>query len=128
MYVEYRAFSVFENIENLPFYVPKNKTPFFLSFRVSAITKLLIFLLIKLHIFEIVFLMRIFRRIRQSNQDVFFSLFFGMFLFYFSKKGSLIFDTADQIKSFLREDTHKKKCFFSGRTTKSVGWVNPPEH
>ena len=29
---------------------------------------------------------------------------------------------------FLREDTYKKKVFFSGRTTKGVGRVNPPDH
>ena len=28
----------------------------------------------------------------------------------------------------LREDTHKKKFFFSGRATKGVGRVNPPDH
>ena len=28
----------------------------------------------------------------------------------------------------LREDKHKKKFFFSGRTTKGVGRVNPPDH
>ena len=28
----------------------------------------------------------------------------------------------------LREDTHKKVCFFSDRTTKDVGRVNPPDH
>ena len=28
----------------------------------------------------------------------------------------------------LREDTHKKVFFFSGRTTKGVGRVNPPVH
>ena len=27
----------------------------------------------------------------------------------------------------LREDTHKKMCFFSGRTTKGVWRVNPPD-
>ena len=26
----------------------------------------------------------------------------------------------------IREDTHKKGCFFSGRTTKGVGRVNTP--
>ena len=29
---------------------------------------------------------------------------------------------------YLREDTHKKSCFFSGRATKGVGRVNPPDH
>ena len=28
----------------------------------------------------------------------------------------------------LREDTHKKGVFFSGRATKGVGRVNPPDH
>ena len=28
----------------------------------------------------------------------------------------------------LREDTHKKVFFFSDRTTKGVGRVNPPDH
>ena len=28
----------------------------------------------------------------------------------------------------LREDTHKKGVFFSGRTTKGVGRVKPPDH
>ena len=28
----------------------------------------------------------------------------------------------------IREDTHKKMCFFSGRTTKGVGRVNSPDH
>ena len=28
----------------------------------------------------------------------------------------------------LREDTHKKSCFFSGRTIKGVGRVNLPDH
>ena len=28
----------------------------------------------------------------------------------------------------VREDTHKKSVFFSGRTTKGVGKVNPPDH
>ena len=29
---------------------------------------------------------------------------------------------------FIREDTHKKSIFFSGRTTKGEGRVNPPDH
>ena len=28
----------------------------------------------------------------------------------------------------IREDTHKKNVFFSGRTTKGVGRGNPPDH
>ena len=28
----------------------------------------------------------------------------------------------------VREDTHKKSVFFSGRTTKGIGRVNPPDH
>ena len=28
----------------------------------------------------------------------------------------------------IMEDTHKKSIFFSGRTTKGVGRVNPPDH
>ena len=28
----------------------------------------------------------------------------------------------------IREDTHKKKCFYSGRTDKGVGRGNPPDH
>jgi hypothetical protein len=28
----------------------------------------------------------------------------------------------------IREDTHKKSVFFSGRTTKGVGRGNPPDH
>ena len=28
---------------------------------------------------------------------------------------------------WLREDTHKKKGIFSGRTTKGVGRINPPD-
>ena len=31
------------------------------------------------------------------------------------------------LSNSLREDTHKK-AFFSGRTTKGVGGVNPPDH
>ena len=30
--------------------------------------------------------------------------------------------------TLLREDTHKKKVFFSCRTTKGVGRVNLPDH
>ena len=29
---------------------------------------------------------------------------------------------------YLREDTHKKKCFFSVRNTKGVGRINPLDH
>ena len=32
------------------------------------------------------------------------------------------------VENGLREDTHKKRCFFSGLTTKGVGRVNPPDH
>ena len=32
------------------------------------------------------------------------------------------------IMIMVREDTHKKSDFLSGRTTKGVGRVNPPDH
>ena len=31
-------------------------------------------------------------------------------------------------KASIREDTHKKSVFFSGRTTKGLGRINPPDH
>ena len=54
--------------------IMKPKPRFFLSFGVSAITLLLIILLINVvcHIFEIVFLMRTFRRIKQQAFLIFF--------------------------------------------------------